>query len=86
MYPRSTDDGGLGLEMRALHLKLLILGSHWGGGGCWGVSWPSLISSTYRRGGESAGLALSRRRQEEQSSFLVPHPLLPHACLLLQSP
>lgn len=36
MYPRPTDDGDLGLEMRALHIKLLILGSYQGGKGCWG--------------------------------------------------
>lgn len=74
------------MEMRALHPKLLILGSHRGREGCRGVSRLSSISSARCRGGEPAGLALSRRRQEEQSSFLVPHTLLPHARLLLQGP
>jgi len=57
--PKSADDGGFCLETRALHPILLILGSHWGGERCWGVSGLSSICSACRRGGEPAGLALS---------------------------
>lgn len=44
MFPKSTYDDILGLEMRTLHPKLLILGSHWERGRCWGVFWPNLTS------------------------------------------